>query len=37
MIQRIAEAQIEYQDVKPVDAVKFAAGVMNYQVSDFRD
>jgi hypothetical protein len=37
MIQRIAEAQIDHQDVKPVDAVKFAVGIMNYQVSDFRD
>jgi hypothetical protein len=37
MIQRIAEAQIDHQDVKPIDAVKFAVGIMNYQISDFRD
>jgi len=36
MIQRIAEAQIDYQDVKPIDAVKFAVGIMNYQISDFK-
>ena len=37
MIQRIAEAQIDYQDFKPVEAVKFAVGIMNYQVSDFKE
>ncbi|AFZ15755.1 hypothetical protein Cri9333_5000 (plasmid) [Crinalium epipsammum PCC 9333] len=37
MIQRIAEAQIKYESKKPVEAVKFAAAVMNYQVSDFRE
>ena len=36
MIQRIAEAQIDHQDVKPIDAVKFAVGIMNYQISDFK-
>lgn len=37
MVQRIAEAQIAYQGKNPVQSVQFAVGVMNYQISDFRD
>lgn len=36
MVQRIAEAQIAYQGKNPVQSVKFAVALMNYQTSDFR-
>ena len=37
MIQRIAEAQMDYHNKKPIEAVKSAIALMNYQVGDFRE
>lgn len=37
MVQRIAEAQMEYHARTPLEAVKTAVTMMNYQVADFRE
>jgi|GEM_PF-1258606 len=37
MIQRIAEAQMCYHNLKPVEAVKSALALMNYATSDFKE
>jgi hypothetical protein len=37
MVQRIAEAQMAYHTKTPLEAVKTAINMMNYQVSDFKE
>ena len=37
MVQRIAEAQMAYHTKTPLEAVRTAMNMMNYQVSDFKE